>query len=185
MLPSTILTNSRVFYNFAEPTLEQINLEDIAHGLSNICRFNGQCKEFYSVAQHSVIVSHLVPKEYAMEALLHDATEAYLGDITTPLKNLLPEYRRLEALHDSCIRQKFKLPNTMSEAVREADYLALGAEKRKFFLDYTIADEDSVPNHFLQKIWPPGVAKLHFIHRYMELMPRVVETPSEESQPDK
>lgn len=77
----------------AAPNPSQIDLDDIADGLSHVCRFNGQIKEWYSVAEHSIHVAELVPDKYKGVALFHDATEAYLCDVPTPLK------RELEALY--------------------------------------------------------------------------------------
>ena len=71
------------------PQAETILIRDIAHHLSQICRFNGACREFYSVAQHSVMVARQLPKELQLEGLLHDAAEAYTGDITRPMKLIL------------------------------------------------------------------------------------------------
>src|SRR5579872_2947230 len=84
-----IQTASGLEFPLFEPRLDAINIEDIAHGLSMICRFTGQCARFYSVAEHSVHVSHLVPREDAAWGLLHDAAEAYLGDVASPLKKHL------------------------------------------------------------------------------------------------
>ncbi|ASD50545.1 deoxyribonucleoside 5' monophosphate phosphatase [Acidovorax phage ACP17] len=104
-------------------------IEDISHGLSQTCRYAGQSRWFYSVAQHSVLVSQLVPPEYALEALMHDATEAYMCDLPTPLKKLLPEYCAMERKMDARIRAIFGLPAEMSAVVKDADALALAIEK--------------------------------------------------------
>ena len=76
--------------NLLNPTVNDINLENIAFSLSKQCRFNGNCKEFYSVAQHSVNVARLIESpEAKIYGLLHDCHEAFIGDISTPVKNLL------------------------------------------------------------------------------------------------
>ena len=83
-----------------DPVARQIDviaLEDIAHGLAYQCRFNGQTKTFYSVAQHCLMVADLVSDELRAAALLHDAAEAYLGDMVKPLKALIPDYGSIES----------------------------------------------------------------------------------------
>lgn len=79
----------------ANPTPDTIFLEDIAHALSNICRYSGHSKYFYSVAEHCNVMAKLFPS-YAGLALFHDCAEAYMGDIPRPVKALLPEYRLME-----------------------------------------------------------------------------------------
>ncbi len=113
-----------------DPQPDMIDLVDIAHGLAHECRFAGQCRRFYSVAQHSILVSQIVPAEHAFEALLHDATEAYIKDIPSPIKRLLPDYRELEARIDSVIRTRFGLPLHKASDVAHADLILLATERR-------------------------------------------------------
>ena len=120
-----------------------IHLEDIMHSLPNICRYNGQISEHYSVAEHSVLVSSLVDPEYRKEALLHDAAEAYIGDIIAPLKQFLPEYHVIERGFEKAIAERFDLRHEPSkeygwnEAVKLADRTALVIEKAKFLPNST------------------------------------------------
>src|SRR3954452_7535501 len=85
-------TISGRFVNPLDPDLDQIDIGDITRALANTCRFGGHCRSFYSVAQHSVIVSELVEQrggdpEDVFAALMHDAAEAYLGDMPHPVKH--------------------------------------------------------------------------------------------------
>jgi len=107
-----------------------VDIRDIAHALSLVNRFTGHTKYPYSVAQHSVMVSRMVQPEHAMWGLLHDASEAYLGDVARPLKMLLPEYKALEQRVQSVIAIVFGLEWPMPAAVHAADNRALLAEKR-------------------------------------------------------
>ncbi len=93
-----------------------------------ICRFGGHCREFYSVAQHSVRVAMAVPIEVRLQALLHDASEAYLGDVVRPLKRLMPNYRGLEAKVLSVIMARFGCPTEIADSVHEMDEIALDTE---------------------------------------------------------
>lgn len=113
-----------------DPLPESINILDISHGLANECRFAGQCRSYYSVAQHSIIASQIVRNDLAMEALLHDAAEAYLKDIPTPLKALLPEYRVIEERLSRVIRKCFGLPEDLAPEIKAADLQLLATERR-------------------------------------------------------
>lgn len=106
-----------------QPTVADIVIEDIAHALSHLCRYGGHVREFYSVAQHSVIVSHLCDPEDALAGLLHDASEAYLVDLPMPVKVLpaFESYRAAEANLQACIYQRFNLPPLMPASVRAID----------------------------------------------------------------
>lgn len=112
------------------PRPEQIQLLDIAHHLARVCRFGGAVKGFYSVADHSVYVSRLVPSELQKKALLHDAAEAYLGDVIKPLKNCLPEYERIEAIWERVIAERFGLDSLKDPLIKRADIMAVQAERR-------------------------------------------------------
>jgi len=125
----TILTHSGLSFNLLEPNPDLIEIEDIAHALSNLCRFTGHTNRFYSVAEHSVRASQHVHRDFAFEALLHDATEAYLGDVSSPLKAQLHEYRNIEFRLDCCIRQHFGLPMKQSYQVKQADLAMLATER--------------------------------------------------------
>jgi len=129
--PMSLLDGSAFFPLDARP--EEIGIETIARALSRMCRYNGQLRddvEFYSVAQHSVWVSHHVPAKDALCALLHDATEAYIGDMIRPLKKAMPEFVEIEERLWGAIATRFGLPAEMPESVKLADNVALATEKR-------------------------------------------------------
>lgn len=110
------------FYPLA-PKMTDIDIEDIAHALSLQCRFNGHTRKFYSVAEHSVHVSYAVPRKMALPALLHDAHEAYLGDMISPLKAHFPKMSKYEEVLDRLIQGRFNYSVTMEEAaiIKQAD----------------------------------------------------------------
>ncbi len=123
---STFLGN-RFFLE--QPRIDDVAIEDIAHGLAYQCRFNGQTKTFYSVAQHSLMVMSLVPEHIQFSALLHDAAEAYLGDMVKPLKNLFPEFSRIETRVMEIIGDRFCVDLTHLDArIKHADHIALATE---------------------------------------------------------
>ena len=104
-------------------TVDDVDIRDIAHALSLLCRFGGHCRVHYSVAQHSVLASYLVAPSDALWALLHDASEAYLVDVPTPLKRLaaMTGYRAVEAQVQLTICHAFGLPHEMPASVHAAD----------------------------------------------------------------
>lgn len=117
-----------------DPRPEDINLLDIAHGLSNICRFGGHTSEHYSVASHSVLVSTLCEKDNALVGLMHDATEAYVGDVVSPLKGVLTGYREIEAKWAAAIDAAFGFRGRLVDLppdVKKADMIALAAESHQ------------------------------------------------------
>jgi hypothetical protein len=118
----------------AAPRAMDIDIRDIAHSLAMQCRFNGHCARFYSVAEHSVRVSRAVGLAWAMWGLLHDAAEAYVGDLPRPVKQQLPAFSTME---DRILREivsRFGLSWPMPDAVREADDMLLVTECRDLML---------------------------------------------------
>lgn len=172
---STILVNSGKSLDLTNILPTDICAFEIAHALSNICRFTGHVDQFYSVAQHSVLVSKLVPKTYALQALLHDATEAYLGDVSAPLKALLPQYKVIEAAVWESVVAHFKLDITpqSNAAVADADKLALYWEIVDLFSNYKNMPKapPSMPRALIKPIKPqsPSAAKRAFLLRFLAL----------------
>lgn len=122
--------SGKMFYPGA-PTPDMIEIEDIAHALSMMCRFNGHCKEFYSVAEHSVGVANHCAPEYALWGLLHDASEAYIADIVKPAKPYIPGYFDLEKNIMSVIATKFGLSEIMPKEVKKIDVAILADEMQQ------------------------------------------------------
>ena len=169
----TIMTASGKYFDFLNPTQESIDINDIAHALSHLCRYTGHTREFLSVAQHSVMVSYHVPHECALAGLLHDATEAYVGDMSRPLKLLLPEYQEIEARVWAAIAKKFGIPENLPPEIKHADNVALMTERRDFMPPHSgsAANEwhwakDIKPLPGTIQSWSPDHAKNIFLARF-------------------
>ncbi len=157
-----------------DPRVEDIHVVDIAHALSNLCRYTGHVRTFYSVAEHSVWVSMLVPPEHAFCALLHDAPEAYVNDLARPLKYQLPEYRATEQLNWLVIAERFGLPKEQPECIHEADQMMLRAERRQLMApcpkDWSVGAGET-PNVSALGMLPQN-AESAFMRRFHDLMPK-------------
>ena len=121
--------------SFIDPQPDDIDIKDISHHLGRICRFNGACQPFYSVAQHSIFVSDQVDAPIQLSALLHDAGEAYYGDMSTPFKEAMQEcvgsrWDIILARIDNVIMMKFNLKYRWHKDIKIADRLALATEIR-------------------------------------------------------
>lgn len=172
----TILTRSGQLFNFEHPSTSIFTIVDIAHALSHICRFTGHTKRFYSVAQHSVAVSYLVPPELAMQGLLNDAAEAFIGDVAKPLKRLLPDYAVIEKRVEAEVFSRFGLDADLSPDVKAADYLQLRIEIRDLMVmspGYMSSDHPGL-NTFLpiQPMYTVDARQL-FLNRFRELGGRI------------
>ena len=174
--PKSIITYSgqRFYYDLLEDT-RQIDIEDIAHGLSQICRFTGQCEEFYSVAQHSVYVSLLVPKRYSLAGLLHDAAEAYCNDLSSPLKPYVKAYVDIEEKLMQTIYKKFGVVynEDVKKEIKAADKQLCRTEQRDLLPYYKNNPErrtELLPVYnFKVKPVPPKEAKDRFLYSFQEL----------------
>ena len=173
-----MVTASGVHAYPADPQRTDIRIQDIAHALARICRFGGHVRvPHYSVAQHSVLVSRLVPPPMALVGLLHDAAETYTGDVVKPFKRSL--YVRA---YDECIvtlselehqwwiaiADTFNLPHEMPHEVKDADLCALWTERRD-----VMAANSSVPSGTPLDVRIVALdsvdAEYEFIERYLEL----------------
>lgn len=112
------------------PRSRDVKIIDIAHALSNKCRFAGHCKTFYSVAQHSVLVSRQLPKEQRLWGLLHDAGEAYFADIPNPIKRMHDLFDQIEEPIMKAVAEQFGLVWPMPKTVKVADKILLATEAR-------------------------------------------------------
>ena len=135
VMPPSIQTRHAGVVNLLHPTPEMIDIGDIAAALSVVPRFAGHVGA-YSVAEHSVHVMRLAGPDIAREALLHDASEAYLGDVSSPLKALLPDYQFLERRFQAVIATRYGLSEDPAvwARVKDADLRMLRAEAEYFGL---------------------------------------------------
>lgn len=131
-----IQTYSGLRFSYTNPEPDMISLEDIAHSLAHICRYNGHCKPFYSVAQHSVLVAQYCPSGFERQGLLHDAAEAYIGDFPKPLKMFLGDNLKfLEHRIQGVIATRFGLTSIESPEVKVIDNRMLVTERAYMFND--------------------------------------------------
>lgn len=170
-IPTSIQTFGGHQFNFLDPQSSIFTIEDVAQALSNICRFTGHVKEFYSVAQHCVLVSNLVPKEFAMHGLLHDAAEAFIGDVSTPLKMLLPQYKEIERAVEDAVFSRFGVLHMPHEIVKMADLQALKLEKRDLMggPDWEYLAHIKLLDVKIEPVTPASAKEL-FLHRYAEIL---------------
>jgi len=155
-----------------DPRPDEIDPIDIAHALSLLCRYGGHVDRFYSVSEHSVLMSEAVAPEHALAALLHDATEAYVVDVPRPLKRQLPGYREIEASVWTAICLAFGLAGDLPAEVKDADNRILLTE-RNALMSRTRHAWPSVdglePLPVTITGWSPEVAETWFSARLAEL----------------
>ena len=159
------------------PNPADIRIEDIAHAISNQCRFAGHSREFYSVAEHSVRVSQHCRPEDALWGLLHDASETFLTDVPAPLKELpqFEAYRAAERRLQRAISTRFGLAPEQPESVGDADRSILRVEIRDLLTSINASQPKRAPQKELAITapWPPRVAEARFLSRFRELCRKV------------
>lgn len=161
-----------------DPRPEDVDILSVARGLAMTCRYGGQVRRYYCVAEHCWHVSNAVPSEYALEALLHDSSEAFIGDMIRPLKHQpeMAEFRRAEERIEDAIRARFGIVSTSESraAIKEID-------NRILVNEITILSAN--PNQYLETpllrdlqpldvelmCWSPTAAEKMFLHRFEEL----------------
>lgn len=167
-----IATYSGRVINPLDPDPAAIVIEDIAHALSNSCRFTGHVKKFYSVAEHSVRVSNILPPELALTGLLHDASEAYLSDMARPVK-AQPAfgdiYKKFEAQLEEVIAGVFGLTYPFPPKVKEADTILLRTEQRDLMPPTFRHEGAEYLDHTIEP-WSPEDAEVRFLERYAQLV---------------
>lgn len=156
-----------------DPRVEEIDPLDIAHALSMICRYGGHTKTFYSVAEHCVLLSYAVSPENALWALLHDAAEAYVGDMVRPLKYQLPRYRAAEDNLLDHIAARFGLEPGIPAEVKEADNRILLSERQVLMTSPPrswgpVEEQDPLPVTI--RFWTPALASGAYFTRLHELL---------------
>ena len=153
-----------------DPRPEEIHIEDIAHALALTCRYSGHCHEFYSVAQHSWLVSNLVPLKDAAWGLLHDAAEAYITDIPRPIKHSLGIIKDIERGIEQAVAARFKLSGDMPDTVHHIDHNIVHDEAKVLFPD---GGPEWVnwyePLGLTIEPWDWKTAEQKFLERYEEL----------------
>lgn len=155
-----------------------IDIQDVAHSLSNICRYGGHTKEFFSVAQHSVLISRAVPKRLARPALLHDGSETYVGDMVSPIKTRFPEYKiKVENQALIAVFSRFGLDIEDLKHIDEYDKRIALNEMKALMpgIDTTLqAIWTPLPNVKIIP-WEPKAAKAFFLLRFEQLFPEEID----------
>jgi len=174
-----IQTVSGKAFDFQNPTPDMVDINDIAMGLSKQCRFNGQTNRFYSVAEHCVLVSRLsifkTPYEQ-LAALLHDAAEAYIGDVADPVKQNLPWFKETEKKILAVVWKSLgfePLSDELKDKIRSGDFQIFLNEKNQLMAEKDAQDWE-LPDAEYEEVKIEGLdhcqAHLRFMIRFHDLM---------------
>lgn len=178
-------TYSGTPFHALDPDPASIHIDDIARSLSHLSRFNGHTSRFYSVAEHSVLAADMAermgqPVSVQRWALMHDASETYVGDMIRPLKKVLPEFEDIEERVQRAIARRFNLPWPMYPIVKDIDNILGSTEKHQLLPNHRGHAWSDMPDPdeeicLLQDI-SPETARRAFIHAFYDLFPEEVST---------
>lgn len=167
-----IETRTGIHFDLVNPKLDCIDIIDIAHALSMLCRYVGHCRYFYSVAEHSIKVAQILPDNLKMAGLLHDAAEAYTGDMSRPMKRLMPDIAVVEEKILSVIFEKYNVPHHLlhNAQIKKADNILIATELRDLMSGDAVGWEmehiDPLPD--IIKPVKHVDAKYDFLHTFKE-----------------
>ncbi len=183
MKPTVCMAPSGVEFNLLRPDPTTIHIGDIAHHLSQICRFTGGTRVPYSVAQHCVQACELAPPEWKLAALLHDAAEAYVGDVSSPVKMLIgTAYAPLEQRILAAIFDKFGVPTLFAKklpmVVKRIDALMLEWEQRDLLPDAPWWQKAAHPELAPILPWNAHEARYRFLDAFAQLISQPQERES-------
>lgn len=164
-------THSNGELDFSADEWIVLPIEDIATSLANTCRYTGHCKKYYSVAEHSVLISRMVPQELAYAALMHDASEAYVGDISRPLKTMFPHFKEIEKKAISAVSKGYGIPveELNSPLIKAYDRRILADESAALMPKHPFWEQFTEPTGAVIEGWVPAEAKEKFLARFYEL----------------
>jgi uncharacterized protein len=153
-----------------DPRPNEVFIDDIAHALSLLCRFGGHCRRFYSVAEHSVLLSRAAPLPYKKWALLHDASEAYVVDVPSPIKPALAGYKAIERQVMRAIEVRFDLHLGAPDIIKQLDRAILMDEQRQNMAPAPVTWSNSVePLGVVLQFWNPDRARAEFLREFEAL----------------
>lgn len=177
-IKSTIKVYAGHYFDLQRPNPDDVDIETIAHVLSRICRYGGHCPQFYSVAEHCLQCARLatldgLSVDAVRAVMLHDAAEAYIGDMVKPLKVMIPQYQEIESLVELAIDRKFNCKfDHYSETIKKYDRAMLKAEKTAMWPDDAEhwAGFETIPLVRVQlRYWTPHEANDEFLKAWSEL----------------
>ena len=181
---TSIQTYSGILFDVINPTVDMVNIADIAHALSQVNRFTGHTMLPYSVAEHSVHVANLLPDEYKLEGLLHDASEAYIADMATPVKQLtgMFNYRLIENDIQNVCYDAFEIRTTEFShcAVKHYDRVMLKVEALSLMKQpllgawVPLIESIHLPVHPIPRCWSSIYAEERFLNLFDRLYKNVV-----------